>query len=62
VRRALAALALLAAAACTAAPPVHTLVVRHPERKCALVKFAFCSQFATVPVDRDAEATDAGAD
>ncbi len=37
------AAALTCLAACTVRPPTHTLVVRNPEAKCALVMFAGCA-------------------
>jgi hypothetical protein len=39
----LCAAAFICTAACAAAPPNHALVVRHPERKCALIRFSGCA-------------------
>jgi hypothetical protein len=37
-----AACAVFVLTACTVRPPSNALVVRQPERKCALVRFSFC--------------------
>jgi hypothetical protein len=55
------ALALVAVvlAACSGPAPTHALVVRHPERKCALIKFSGCALL--LPPDSESDA-DAGHD
>jgi hypothetical protein len=55
-------LALAAAAmtaACAGPPPTHALVVRHPERKCALIKFSGCALLLPPAAESDPDA-DAG--
>jgi hypothetical protein len=37
------AAALTCLAACSVRPPTHTLVVRNPQAKCALVMFSGCA-------------------
>jgi hypothetical protein len=39
----LCATAFICAAACVSPPPRHVLIVRHPERKCALIRFSGCA-------------------
>jgi hypothetical protein len=58
VGRWLCAAAFTALAACTHPPPSHALIVRHPERKCALVWFPSCAALlgprANAAADADA--------
>jgi hypothetical protein len=58
-RSALALAIAVLALSCTTQPPMHALVVRHPERKCALIKFSGCALL--LPPEADADA-DGGAD
>lgn len=46
---ALASACARALAGCTGPPPSHALVVRHPERKCALIMFPGCAALLPEP-------------
>ena len=50
--------AALTALACSVRPPTHTLVVRNPQAKCALVMFAACAALLD-PAEHDQD-EDAG--
>jgi hypothetical protein len=55
-RTALALATAVLMAACQGRPPTHALVVRHPERKCALIKFSGCALLLPPDPDDDAGA------
>jgi hypothetical protein len=52
---------LCASALSCAAPPVHALIVRHPEQKCALIAFSGCRTLLAESRAKDAD-DDAGAE
>ena len=58
VTLALIAFAAPALGSCLGPPPSHALVVRHPERKCALIAFSGCGAFMSddAPLEQDDDA------
>jgi hypothetical protein len=51
----------MVASACAGPPPTHALIVRHPERKCALIAFSGCGAFVEAAQEPSPD-EDAGVD